>query len=300
MHDKLSEHTRDLPPLSIGDAVLVQNQLGNSPRRWDRRGVIVEVLPHRQYKVMMDGSRRISLRNRKFLRKFQRVETSDNNLKNQFTVEPTSRKTETVSSPVINDPTVTQENIPKQVHPMPNQFGTPTKVCTTERMPVCDYEVPDIPEFIPSEPEAGELEPEQCLRDEEHPQPAVPNLEPANIRVEDVIPPITPRRSSRVNKGMNKQYSEYFTGSQFDEATNRQLETIQCIYGNHFHNYSDSQSQIVGYQNSMLPVVYDNSPVQPVYMLEGCSGYGSLYAIPLAPEQQDRKALWTENGWIWL
>ena len=120
VHDKLSEHTRDLPPLSIGDAVLVQNQLGNSPRRWDRRGVIVEVLPHRQYKVMMDGSRRISLRNRKFLRKFQRVETSDNNLKNQFTVEPTSRKTETVSSPVINEPTVIQEDIPKQVHLMPN------------------------------------------------------------------------------------------------------------------------------------------------------------------------------------
>ena len=58
--EKLSEHARDLPPLSLGDAVLVQNQLGNNPRRWEKRGVVVEVLPHRQYKVMMDGSRRIS------------------------------------------------------------------------------------------------------------------------------------------------------------------------------------------------------------------------------------------------
>ena len=35
VHERLSEHTRDLPSLSIGDTVLVQNQLGNSPRRWN-------------------------------------------------------------------------------------------------------------------------------------------------------------------------------------------------------------------------------------------------------------------------
>ena len=97
-----------------------------------------------------------------------------------------------------------------------------------------------------------------------------------------------------MNKGVNNQYSEYFTGSQFDEATHSQFENIQCISGNYFHNFSDSQvvGQIVGYQNS--------SPVQPVYRLEDTSGNGPLYAIPLVPEQQDRKALWTENGWIWL
>ena len=68
VHEKLSEHTKNLADLVKGNAVLVQNQLGNSPRRWDKRGVIVEVLPHRQYQVMMDGSRTISLRNRKFRR----------------------------------------------------------------------------------------------------------------------------------------------------------------------------------------------------------------------------------------
>ncbi len=69
-HERLSIHTKDLPPLSTGQSVMVQNQTGNNPLKWDKRGVIVEVLPHRQYKVMIDGSRRLTLRNRKFLRAF--------------------------------------------------------------------------------------------------------------------------------------------------------------------------------------------------------------------------------------
>ena len=71
--ERLSEHARDLPELDIGTHVLVQNQNGNNPRLWDKRGVIVEVLPFRQYRVMIDGSRRITLRNRKFLRAFTPV-----------------------------------------------------------------------------------------------------------------------------------------------------------------------------------------------------------------------------------
>ena len=69
-HEKWSAHTRPLPPLKVGDTVFVQNQSGNHPRRFERTGIIVEVLQHDQYQVRMDGSGRISLRNRKFLRKF--------------------------------------------------------------------------------------------------------------------------------------------------------------------------------------------------------------------------------------
>ena len=64
-----AEHTRDLPVLPVGTLVSVQNQAGNKPKRWDRSGLIVEVLPHLQYKVRMDGSGDISLRNRRFLRR---------------------------------------------------------------------------------------------------------------------------------------------------------------------------------------------------------------------------------------
>ena len=60
---------RELPPLNVGDSVQVQNQSGNHPTKWHNTGVISQCLPHRQYHVVVDGSRRITLRNRKFLRK---------------------------------------------------------------------------------------------------------------------------------------------------------------------------------------------------------------------------------------
>ena len=55
-----SEHTRDLPELPVGSHVSVQNQQGNKPKRWDCSGLIVDVLPHQQYRVRMDGSGDIS------------------------------------------------------------------------------------------------------------------------------------------------------------------------------------------------------------------------------------------------
>ena len=64
-----SQAKRELPTLKTGDRCSVQNQHGNHPKKWCNTGTVVEVLPNRQYRVMVDGSRRITLRNRKFLRK---------------------------------------------------------------------------------------------------------------------------------------------------------------------------------------------------------------------------------------
>ena len=66
---KLAMGTRKMSPLSVGDKVLVQNQTGRAPNKWDKSGVIVECKPHNQVNVMMDGSRKVSLRNRQFVRK---------------------------------------------------------------------------------------------------------------------------------------------------------------------------------------------------------------------------------------
>ena len=66
---KLAMGTRKMPPLAVGDKVLVQNQTGRAPNKWDKSGVIVECKPHNQVNVMMDGSRKVSLRNRQFVRK---------------------------------------------------------------------------------------------------------------------------------------------------------------------------------------------------------------------------------------
>ena len=54
--DKLVQGTKELTPLVIGDHVMIQNQLGNKPKRWDKRGVVVQADPDiRQYKVMTFG-----------------------------------------------------------------------------------------------------------------------------------------------------------------------------------------------------------------------------------------------------
>ena len=68
--ENLSTHVKEHAPLELEDSVMVQNQAGNNALRCSRRGVVVEVLPNRQYRVRMVGSRRIRLRNRKFPRKF--------------------------------------------------------------------------------------------------------------------------------------------------------------------------------------------------------------------------------------
>jgi hypothetical protein len=76
LHEKLKQGTKELPPLEISDHVMLQNQLGNKPKCWDKRGVVFQADPKtRQYKVMAFGSRRLTLRNRRFLRKYTPIDT---------------------------------------------------------------------------------------------------------------------------------------------------------------------------------------------------------------------------------
>ena len=58
---------RPLLPLSMGDFTWVQNGKGSHPGRWDRTGMVVERLEHRQYLIKLDGSGRVVLRNRRHL-----------------------------------------------------------------------------------------------------------------------------------------------------------------------------------------------------------------------------------------
>ena len=61
--ERLSLHTHELPALAIGESVLIQNQTGNHPGRWDRTGVVVDIGPGpRQYLVRTDGSGRVTLK----------------------------------------------------------------------------------------------------------------------------------------------------------------------------------------------------------------------------------------------
>ena len=56
--------TTTMEPLEPGTEVLIQNS-----GKWNRYGKILECLPFRQYRVRMCGSGRITLRNRRFLKR---------------------------------------------------------------------------------------------------------------------------------------------------------------------------------------------------------------------------------------
>ena len=55
--------------MKIGNIVSLQNQAGPRAKKWDKTGVIIEVLPFDQYRIRVDGSGRVTLRNRQFLRR---------------------------------------------------------------------------------------------------------------------------------------------------------------------------------------------------------------------------------------
>ena len=55
----LSEHTKTLIPLEIGQVVLIQNQTGKNPSRWDKSGQVVEVLPFDQYRIKIRWDRKV-------------------------------------------------------------------------------------------------------------------------------------------------------------------------------------------------------------------------------------------------
>ena len=61
--------SRLLPTLSVGDFVRVQNQTPSRTTKWDKSGRVTKDLGNRQYEIMMDGSRRVTMRNRRHLRR---------------------------------------------------------------------------------------------------------------------------------------------------------------------------------------------------------------------------------------
>ena len=72
--ERLAEHTRRLPPLTVGDSVRIQNQTGHHPTKLDKTDRIIEVRQYDQYAIHVDVLGRVTLRNRKFLRKYVPVQ----------------------------------------------------------------------------------------------------------------------------------------------------------------------------------------------------------------------------------
>ncbi len=166
-----TEHTKRLPPLKVGDPVRVQNQSGPFPNKWDKTGYVIEVRQFDQYVVRVDGSRRVTIRNRKFLRKYDPVyhkpprHTINQDLSPKAAAHiPTSEssphpKSENIPLPEVNDRIVLPIPITPSLSPT-NQLtereasapqplqtlGSPTSTFTPDiPMPVTESEttVPD-------------------------------------------------------------------------------------------------------------------------------------------------------------
>ena len=130
--ESYNEHAKDLPELHERDHVAVQNQHGNYPNRWDRTGLIVQKLPNRQYHVKMDGSNRLTLRNRKFLRKIDPVCSSPAVTKFTDTSQLTHADESQKVAPA--HPSSSPAPLPPPVPVVPNPVSTQSPVA----------EIPDI------------------------------------------------------------------------------------------------------------------------------------------------------------
>jgi hypothetical protein len=69
--ERYNQRTKDLMPLRVGSRCFVQNQEGARKNKWDRSGIVVDVLPHGKYTIKLDGSGRLTNRNRRFLRLYK-------------------------------------------------------------------------------------------------------------------------------------------------------------------------------------------------------------------------------------
>ena len=154
---------------------MLQNQhgAGKSAKRWDRTGLVLDDLGHNKYRVKVDGSGRVTDRNRQYLRQFTPV--------TQVQPGPTPVYHQPVADP---EPPITlpQSPIPATSNPEP-VISIPEPVVS-------------IPEPVVSVPEPQTLTPSP-------PQPVAQPATPGSPSF--VTPPSTPvttipRRSTRVSK----------------------------------------------------------------------------------------------------
>ena len=126
--ERLSEHTRRLPPLKVGDHVRVQNQIGRHPKKWDKTGLIIEVRQFDQYVIRIDGSGRLTTRNRKFLRKFTPVHDLPQSRTIDIDTEPPTKPHNVITTPATPCPKDTQLPPPPDTPLLPPLIlPTPTR-----------------------------------------------------------------------------------------------------------------------------------------------------------------------------
>ena len=74
--ETLRKHSRPLKELLVGDKVFVQNQTGKNSTKWEKSGTVMEAKGMDKYNVKIDGTGRVTTRNRRFLRMFNPADLS--------------------------------------------------------------------------------------------------------------------------------------------------------------------------------------------------------------------------------
>ena len=194
--EKLNSNARVLPQLHAGDRVFIQNQNGSHPNKWDRSGVVLENIGYNQYRIKVDGSGRITNRNRRFLRLYTLptttyVQKSDSVLMNlvdpsvpssPYTL-PTTKYVQKADSVPINlvdqsvpceprqDTSCDQESIPITASiptpPLVSQDSVPIPASVSEPFQSGDSDIPDCVDMLPGNtmlPKRGRGRPSKAQR----------------------------------------------------------------------------------------------------------------------------------------
>ena len=146
--EKYNRTAHTLRPLLKGQIVSIQCTNNN---RWNTTGQIIETLPHNQYRIRVDGSGRITLRNRRFLRKLRTPVTPHPILSPSYGTPILERDDES-KTPALQ--TTDSENAPQPPLP-PNSTNQPT--VTTQAKParalsrLLPHNKPGLKELIPPE-----------------------------------------------------------------------------------------------------------------------------------------------------
>ena len=210
--EKLDQNCRVLPRLAVGDSVLVQNQVGNHPSRWDITGVIVEVREHDQYVVKVDGSGRMTLRNRKFLKKITPYAMTKH-FKSSYTTASTPEAQS--SPPVIQSPPVTAAEPREVVTPPSPTPPEPQPEQQPESQPQPEPEPEQAP--TPSPPTSPALRrSSRASRPPDRLQPgwgtktyaeAVFDTDPSSLAIRDHLHRSDPRGGGGINESGRDKHS---------------------------------------------------------------------------------------------
>jgi hypothetical protein len=106
-NQRWSHRTKALDDLEVGTVVAIQNRTGPNPTKWDKTGIVLENKPNSKVMIKVDGSRRVTMRNRKFVRPMEpplRTTTRPAPARRRPTTQPTTRQELPRRTPLSSPP----------------------------------------------------------------------------------------------------------------------------------------------------------------------------------------------------